>query len=111
MRVGEVVGSVTLSKKLPEVPDGRLLIVQPLNRDMIRADGTRGADSRGSDPVVAYDELGAADQMRVALSERREASMPFMPANVPIDAYCAALLDDVTVSEDDVIERGETSDG
>lgn len=106
MRVGEVIGSVTLSKKLPEVPDGRLLIVQPQSVAAIR-----GGGPQVSDPLVVFDELGAADRMRVAISERREASMPFMPERAPIDAYCAALLDNVTIRDDDPIERGELSDG
>jgi ethanolamine utilization protein EutN len=47
--------------------------------------------------VVAYDELGAGVGAAVAISEGREAAQPFHPAEKPVDAYLAAILDWVTV--------------
>ena len=39
--------------------------------------------------------LGAGVGQLVAVSEGREATMPFHPKRVPYDAYCAAILDSV----------------
>jgi len=37
--------------------------------------------------------LGAGTDCTIALSEGREASMPFYPGVKPVDAYNAAILD------------------
>lgn len=95
MRIGDVIGSVTLSRRLAEVPAGQLLIVQPLRLETLR-DGTEVR----TEPVVAYDQLSAARGSRVAFSEGREAAMPFHPQPVPFDAYCSAILDAVHVDPD-----------
>jgi microcompartment protein CcmK/EutM len=88
--MGKVIGSVTLSRSLEEVAGGRYVIVVPESGDAIR----HGAAPTG-EPVVVYDELSPGSGTRVAFSEGREAAMPFHPRPVPIDAYCAAILDDV----------------
>jgi microcompartment protein CcmK/EutM len=46
---------------------------------------------------VVYDELGAGVGHRIAITEGREAAQPFYPEVKPIDAYCSAILDDVTL--------------
>jgi len=90
MRITEVIGTVTLSRRLENVAGGRFLIVQPQGVEALR-DGEPAA----AEPVVAYDEIGAAPGCRVAIAEGREAAMPFAPRLVPVDAYCAAILDEV----------------
>lgn len=105
MRVAQVIGSITLSRRLDDVPPGRFLIVRPEPLDALRLDARRpdvlaGDGGRsGAEPVVTYDELGAGRGTHVGISEGREAAMPFHPRPVPIDVYCAALLDAVDVSE------------
>src|SRR5512136_902053 len=86
MRVAEVIGTLTLSRRLDDIRPGQWLLVQPLGAETI-CDGTPGT----AEPVVAYDELNPGIGARVAISEGREAAMPFHPAKVPIDAYCAAV--------------------
>lgn len=90
MRIGEVYGSVTLASCLPEVRGRRLVLVQPESAERIRSGG-----ANLSEPLVAFDEMGATPGTRVALSEGREASMPFVPVDCPADAYVAAILDAV----------------
>jgi len=99
MRVGRVIGSVTLSSRLDDVPPGRFLIVQPEDAAALQAVGVPTAE-----PVVAYDELGAGLGARVGISEGREAAMPFHPRRVPFDVYCAALMDAVHVAR--VMQKG-----
>lgn len=93
MRIAEVIGSVTLSRRLADVPPGRFLIVRPEPLETLR-DGVPAH----VEPVVAYDELSAGVGARVGVSEGREAAMPFHPRPVPIDVYCAAILDAVSVT-------------
>jgi ethanolamine utilization protein EutN len=53
---------------------------------------TDGSPARGED-VIAYDDLGAGPGDLIGLSEGREAANPFGKNKVPVDAYCACLLD------------------
>ena len=92
MRVAEVIGTITLSRQQDEVAGGRFILVRPLGlADLAAAHGPP------AEPVVAYDELSPGLGARVAISEGREAAMPFYPRAVPIDVYCAAVLDHVHV--------------
>lgn len=92
MRIAKVIGSVVLSRSAPELAGGRYLIVLPESADSIR-----GSAAAGGTPFVAYDGVSAGPGARVAVSEGREAAQPFTPRRVPVDAYCAALLDDVKI--------------
>ena len=55
----------------------------------------RGDGEPQSDPLVIWDELGAGEGDLVAISEGGEAAQPFRPELKPVDAYCAAILDNV----------------
>ncbi len=92
MRIGEVIGTVTLSRSHPTLAGGRLKIVVPLSlADLL------GEQKPPAEELVVYDELGAGVGHRIALSEGREAAQPFHPEVKPIDAYCAALLDRLSI--------------
>ena len=92
MRIAEVVARVTLSRQHPNLKPGRLVVVLPMTKEAI----TDGAATRG-DEVVAFDALGAGPGDLVGLSESREAANPFGKTRVPIDAYCACLIDRLDV--------------
>ncbi len=93
MRTGEVIGDVTLSRQLDCFAGARFLIVEPRGAAALHDQ----EDCRGAEPVVALDELSPGRGARVAISEGREAAMPFHPRPMPIDVYCAAVLDQVEV--------------
>lgn len=87
MRIGTVVGRVTLSVRSPRYSGERLLLVLPWKRETLRG-------KKSFDPaIVVYDELGADVGQEIAISEGREAACPFSKPT-PVDAYCAALIDD-----------------
>ena len=94
MRVGMVLGQVTLSRQDPAVIGGRFLVTRPMDADAIR-----GREQPRDDIVVVYDDLGASPGTRIAFSEGREAAMPFSPKLVPLDAYNAGILDTVSVGD------------
>ena len=91
MRIGEVIGRLTLNKCDPKMIGGRFLIVQPHDPASLR-------ESRlgKGEVVVVYDQIGARLGDRIAFSEGREAAMPFYPDRVALDAYLVCLLDSVT---------------
>jgi microcompartment protein CcmK/EutM len=56
-----------------------------------------GSSARGEE-VVLVDILGASPGALIGLSEGREAANPFGKDKVPVDAYCACLLDQITLN-------------
>ncbi len=96
MRIGKVIGTVTINRRLPEFVSGRLLLVEAHDAQSLAGlDQNAGREKPMPESLVVYDNLGAGMGETIAISEGREASMPFWPKQVPIDAYCAAILDTV----------------
>ena len=87
-----MVGRVTLSKFNPSLKGGRFLIALPMPLEALMEDSPK----RGEE-VVLYDNLGAGVGDLVGLSEGREAANPFGKVKTPIDAYCACILDQITL--------------
>lgn len=93
MRIGKVIGRVTLSRSYETLSGGTFLIVDVQDRSALS-----GKDRTSHESVVVYDQLGAGRGEVIAFAESREACMPFYPEKrVPIDAYNAAILDRVKV--------------
>lgn len=92
MRIGEVIGTVTLSRAHPSLASGGLKLAVPLSLANLVQDSSARAEA-----IVVFDNLGAGNGSRIAISEGREAAQPFDPQMVPVDAYNAAILDNVTV--------------
>jgi ethanolamine utilization protein EutN len=92
MRIGKVIGTVTLNRRHPSLAGGRLKVVVPLGLDDLAGRGGEPADE-----FTVYDELGADVGCHIAISEGREAAMPFYPDRKPLDAYVAAILDEIHV--------------
>ena len=92
MRVGEVIGKVTLSKCNSMVSGGTWLVVVPLN-----VAGLKGDAAGRDEAVIVYDELGASPGSKIGFSEGGEAANPFAPNYKPLDAYNACILDTIEV--------------
>ena len=93
MRIGKVVGRVTLNRAYDTLVGGRFLIVEVQDRFALGGEKRRTTES-----LVVYDHLGGGDGETIAFAESREACMPFYPEKrVPIDAYNAAILDRVAI--------------
>ena len=92
MRIAKVIGKVTLSHCLPEFQGASLKLAQPLGLENL-ANETAGP----AEPLVVFDELGATNSCQIALSEGGEAAQPFRPEIKPVDAYNAAILDQISL--------------
>ncbi|MBI1349352.1 carbon dioxide concentrating mechanism protein CcmL [bacterium] len=92
MRVGEVIGKVTLAKCHPMISGGTWLVVTPLTHAGLKGDATGREE-----PIVMYDEMGASPGALIGMSEGAEAGSPFHPDPKPLDAYCACILDTLEV--------------
>lgn len=89
MRLGIVRGQVVLNPRIESFIGKRLVVVEPMTMENLRARNGSG----GGKSLVAIDDLGAANGQMVAFTEGREASNPFWPNSVPVDAYCALIVD------------------
>ena len=85
--MGTVIGRVTLSVKNPKFFGERLMLTLPWNR------GTFEGKETFDPSIVVFDQLGAGVGQHIAISEGAEASCPFQKPT-PVDAYCAALIDE-----------------
>jgi carbon dioxide concentrating mechanism protein CcmL len=97
MRLGTVIGRVTLCKTVPALEGGRWLIVSPFTREHFQS-GTETPPGMSKEPsLVVYDNLGGGVGQTIGFVEGREAASPFDQAT-PIDAINAALVDEIFYS-------------
>jgi ethanolamine utilization protein EutN len=92
MRIGRIIGTVTLNRSHPLLAGGTYRIAVPLSLANLTGESKEIAEE-----LVLFDQLGAGQGSIVAISEGREAAQPFHPEVKPIDAYNAAILDNVEV--------------
>jgi microcompartment protein CcmK/EutM len=83
MLLAKVVGTVVATRKDAGLVGTKLLVIQPLRPD-------RTPLGR---PIVAVDSVGAGAAEEVFYVRGREASFPFLPAEVPADAAIVGIVD------------------
>lgn len=94
MRLGQVIGRVTLSRQDPSYKAGRFLVVLPY----VPPAGQSQCPSKVVEPLpkgnslVVYDNLGGSTGDVIAYSESGEAAAAFKDPT-PVDAFNCALLD------------------
>lgn len=87
MFLGRVVGCVWATAKNPSLEGLRFLVVQPLTPELKKT-GKR---------VLCADSTGAGAGELVYWVRGREAGMPFLPRQVPVDATIVGIVDEVQV--------------
>src|SRR5262245_22698044 len=94
MRLGNVIGRVTLSITVPSLEGARWLIVSPFTREHFQRDA-QPVQTLSKDPnLVVYDNLGGGVGQTIGFVEGREAAAPFEQPT-PVDAINAALVDEI----------------
>ena len=83
MLLAKVVGTVVATRKDSGLTGMKLLVIQPLKPDR----------SPTGKPLVAVDSVGAGAAEEVFYVRGREASFPFLPAEVPTDAAIVGIVD------------------
>ena len=91
MRIARVTGKLTLSRSHPSFVGASLRIAVPLTFDEL-VDQQAGE----GEWLVVWDELGAGNGSLIAVAEGPEASQAFRPHDKAVDAYNAALIDDIS---------------
>ncbi len=92
MRLGHVIGKVTLSAADPALRGGSFILVQPFGKPQFG--GALMTPLAKGATVVVYDELGAGLGQAIGFTEGAEATMPFSQPT-PVDAYNAAIVERV----------------
>ncbi len=88
-----------MSARLPSLKAGQYLLVEALDAQALA--GLEEGASRSKpmpESLVVFDQFGAGPGQLIAISEGAEATQPFKPAKVPIDAVSAAILDHVQLT-------------
>lgn len=97
MKIGMVIGRVTLSSTVPALEGARWLIVSPFTRENYLA-GRQAPPGMGKEPsLVVYDKIGGGVGQTIGYVEGREAAQPF-EQSTPIDAINTALVDELFYS-------------
>lgn len=90
MRIAKIIGTVTLNRSLPEFVGASLRVAVPMSLANLT-----GKEEPIAEELVLWDEFGSGVGELVALSEGGEAAQPFRPNDKPVDAYNAAILDNL----------------
>jgi microcompartment protein CcmK/EutM len=93
MRLGVVRGTVTLNHALPSLMGVRLVILEPVTAERLAA-GNPG----GGKCLIAADQLGPGVGQMVGFAEGRTAASPWYPNDIPVDAYCCLIVENVEYS-------------
>lgn len=92
MKIGQVVGRMTLNHALDSYRGGRFFLVIPCDRGALENEDASSIPEGNS--CVVFDELGADIGDRIAFSEGGEACMAF-DGDTPVDAYNCMILDNL----------------
>ncbi len=91
MQLYQVNGTVTLSRAHPSFMGASLKTAEAYGETLL------GKPPKDPDLVVVWDDLGAAYGSIIAVSDGAEAAQPFRPSQKPVDAYNAAIIDELNV--------------
>ncbi len=97
MRIGRVIGRITLSQTVPQLKGARWLIVSPHGRQEIEEHEREDLPLSKEPSLVVFDNLGGGLGDTIGFVEGREAASPF-DEPPPIDAINAALIDEIFYS-------------
>ena len=89
MFLARVIGTVVATRKDEGLHGRTLLLIQPITTER----------KLSGKPLVAVDSVGAGVSEEVFYVRGREASIPFLPADVPADAAIVGVIDSVEVKE------------
>lgn len=88
MLLGRVIGNVVATMKNRSLEGQRLLIVQPIDRN---------GREKGK-AFVALDSVGAGAGETIYWCRGKEASFPFLPAELPTEATIVGIVDTIHLS-------------
>ena len=94
MRIGHVIGKVTLNQQEASLVGGRFLLVNPVAACDLNSACTQAPPLSSQPTIVVYDRLGAGPGDIIGFVEGGEATAAF-DFPIPIEALNIALLDQI----------------
>ena len=94
MRIGHVIGKVTMNQQEPSFKGGRWLVVNPVETDQLNTACEVEPGLTRIPSLIVYDILGAGTNDIVGFVEGAEATAPFDDPT-PVDAITAAIFDSI----------------
>jgi ethanolamine utilization protein EutN len=91
MQLGRVIGTVVCTMKDARLIGQKILVVQPIDR--------HGREKGRS--LVALDSVGAGVGETIYWCRGKEASFPFLPAEVPTEATIVGIVDEINLPAGD----------
>ena len=80
-----------LNTAIEELQGIRLLVVEPVTADNLsKQDGSGGGKA-----LIVADHLGPGLGQMIAFTEGSEAANPYWPKLVPVDAFCALIVNNL----------------
>ena len=92
MRIGHVIGKVTMSVQEKALHGGRWLMINPIDTDQINTCIEQQPSLTKQPSLVVYDSMGAGEGDIIGFVEGAEATAPFDDPT-PIDAISLAIFD------------------
>jgi microcompartment protein CcmK/EutM len=93
MKVGRIIGRVSLVRPHESVRGRKFVLAVPLSLDSLREPPADTELLAKAEELVAIDELGVTPGDLVGLSDGAEAANAYHPKPKPVDAYVTCLLD------------------
>lgn len=100
MKLGKVIGRVTLNQVIPQLEGARWLVVSPFTREFYQRGGRPPEGMSKDSTLIAYDNIGGRVGETIGYVEGREAAQPF-DQPTPVDAINVALVDEVVYEPED----------
>jgi len=92
MRIGQVIGKVTMSIQEKAFHGGRWLVVNPVDTEQINTCISQPPSLTKQASLIIYDNIGAGEGDIIGFVEGAEATAPF-DGPTPIDAISLAIFD------------------
>jgi microcompartment protein CcmK/EutM len=86
-------GTVVLSHAVPSLAGIRLVILEPVTSELLATENPGGGKC-----LIAADQLGPGVGQMVGFAEGRTAASPWYPNDVPVDAYCCLIVENLEYS-------------
>jgi microcompartment protein CcmK/EutM len=96
-------GHVVLNAAIPELHGIRLLVVEPVTAENLAKNDGNG----GGKALIVADQLGPGMGQMIAFTEGSEAANPYWPKQVPVDAFCALIVNNLDYRPPDGISSGQ----
>ena len=94
MRIGQVIGKVTMNVAPSSFKGARWLVVNPLVAEQLNTACEIEPGMTDLPSLVVYDDLGAGENDIVGFVEGAEATAPF-EGPTPVDAITVAIFDEI----------------